>query len=107
MTIFISRIFSQRGIFMTNTAIAPATAPREKEKTRKKKQRLSREDLEIVEALESVKADMDFLHNCFDHTTDAILVDSLVYELKAANLKYQYYLNLCKEKGIVHSAMGV
>ncbi|MCL2388386.1 MAG: YaaL family protein [Defluviitaleaceae bacterium] len=68
----------------------------------RKSKRLSREDLELVIALEAVKSDMEFLHNCFDHTTDAILVDSLVYELKSANLKYQYYLNQCKEKGIVH-----
>jgi hypothetical protein len=70
-----------------------------------KSKRLTREDMEIVAALEAVKSDMEFLHNCFDHTTDAILVDSLVYELKAANLKYQYYLNLCKTKGIVHGSM--
>ncbi|MCL1844559.1 MAG: YaaL family protein [Defluviitaleaceae bacterium] len=90
---------------MTNAASAPAIpAPREKEKlTKRSRKRLSREDMEIVEALEAVKSDMDFLHNCFDHTTDAVLVDSLVYELKACNLKFQYYLNLCKEKGIVHS----
>ncbi|MCL2841090.1 MAG: YaaL family protein [Defluviitaleaceae bacterium] len=74
--------------------------PKSKKKQANSK-RLSREDMEIVAALEAVKSDMDFLHNCFDHTTDAILVDSLIYELKAANLKYKYYLNLCKEKGIV------
>ncbi|MCL2357999.1 MAG: YaaL family protein [Defluviitaleaceae bacterium] len=92
---------------MAHSAVAPATgAMRKKEKPAKraKKQRLSGADMEIVEALEAVQSDMEFLHNCFDHTTDAILVDSLVYELKAANLKHQYYLNLCKEKGIVHSS---
>ncbi|MCL2216699.1 MAG: YaaL family protein [Defluviitaleaceae bacterium] len=66
-----------------------------------KSKRLTREDMEIVAALEAVRSDMEFLHNCFDHTTDAILIDSLIYELKAANLKYKYYLSLCKEKGIV------
>ena len=74
----------------------------QKEARRKKKsKRLSQEDIEIVAALEAVKSDMEFLHNCFDHTTDATLIDSLTYELKAANLKYQYYINMCKEKGIV------
>ena len=86
---------------MTNVSQSMAYAP---EKVKKPK-RLSREDMEIVEALEAVKSDMEFLHNCFDHTTDAILVESLVYELKAANLKFQYYLNLCKEKGIVHGVL--
>ncbi|MDR0273518.1 MAG: YaaL family protein [Clostridiales bacterium] len=93
------------------TIAAPAlTNTREKKSVMKllarKTRRLTREDMEIVEALEAVKSDMEFLHNCFDHTTDAILVDSLVYELKAANLKYQYYLNLCKEKGIVHGGVS-
>ena len=89
---------------MTHT-LAPAmpNSAKAKKITGKKLKRLTREDFEIVAALEAIKSDMEFLHNCFDHTTDAILVDSLVYELKAANLKYQYYLNLCKEKGIVGS----
>ncbi|MCL2048580.1 MAG: YaaL family protein [Defluviitaleaceae bacterium] len=82
-----------------NIAVAP------KKQAKQKAKRLSREDVEIIMALEAVKSDMEFLHNCFDHTTDAILVDSLVYELKAANLKYQYYLNMCKKKGIVHGSI--
>jgi len=68
---------------------------------RKKSKRLSREDIEMVAALEAVRSDMEFLHNCFDETTEPILVDSLIYELKAANLKYQYYIGQCKLKGIV------
>ena len=83
-----------------------AVVPEVKAKVGKKKsKRLTQEDIEIVAALEAVKSDMEFLHNCFDHTTDAILIDSLIYELKAANLKYQYYISLCKEKGIVCAAM--
>jgi len=70
------------------------------EKKRKSK-RLSGEDIEVVAALEAVRSDMEFLHNCFDETTEPILVDSLIYELKAANLKYQYYIGLCKQRGIV------
>ena len=68
---------------------------------RKKSTRLSREDIEIVAALEAVRSDMEYLHNRFDQTTEAILVDSLIYELKAANLKYQYYIGMCKQRGIV------
>jgi len=72
-----------------------------KSKTSSKSKRLSAEDIEIVAALEAVRSDMDFLHNCFNHTTDPILVDSLIYEIKAAQLKYQYYIGICKEKQIV------
>ena len=77
---------------------APAIPKQDK---RKKTKRLSREDIEMVAALEAVRSDMEFLHNCFDETVEPILVDSLIYELKAANLKYQYYIGQCKQKGIV------
>ena len=91
---------------MTSPAhlIAPETWGFTKKKPTKQAnlKRLSPEDMEIVEALRALKSDMEFLHNCFDHTTDAILIDSLTYEIKAVNLRYEYYLSLCKEKGIVH-----
>jgi len=67
-----------------------------------KRRRLSAEDMEIVTALEAVQSDMDFLHRCFDETTDETLIDSLIYELKAVQLRYQYYLNLCKARGIAY-----
>ena len=70
-------------------------------KTKRLSKRLSQDDIEIVAALEAVRSDMEFLHNCFDQTTEPILVDSLIYEIKAANLRYQYYISKCKEKGIV------
>ena len=81
-------------------AVRAQVASKPKKKTRKPK-RLSPEDIQIVAALEAVRSDMDFLHNCFDQITEPILVDSLIYELKAANLKYQYYINQCKQKGII------
>ncbi|MCL2372511.1 MAG: YaaL family protein [Defluviitaleaceae bacterium] len=95
---------------ITQTPYAPKTwsnfAITQANPTRKQKaKKLSQEDIEIVAALEAVISDMDFLHNCFDQTTEAILVDSLIYELKALNLRYQYYLNLCKEKGIIHAGI--
>jgi len=78
-----------------------AAAVPKKEKSSRKSRRLSQEDIEIVAALEAVRSDMEFLHNCFDQITEPILVDSLIYEIKAANLKYQYYISKCKEKGII------
>jgi len=84
----------------TSTFIEAMVTPKQAKKSRKSR-RLSQEDIEIVAALEAVRSDMEFLHNCFDQTTDPILVDSLIYEIKAANLKYQYYISKCKEKGII------
>jgi len=86
-----------------SAAVVPETKIEKKSAKirRRKPTPLTAEDIEIVAALEAVKSDMDFIHNCFDQITEAILIDSLIYELKALNLKYQYYTNLCKEKGIV------
>ncbi len=40
-------------------------------------------------------------HNRYDNTDDELLVESIIYEIKAANMKFQYYLGLCKDRGIV------
>lgn len=84
-------------------SIASKTLDKSKVRVEKKTKtkRLSVEDIEIVAALEAVRSDMDFLHKCFNQTTDPILVDSLIYELKAAQLKYKYYIGLCKQKQII------
>ena len=62
---------------------------------------LSMEDMEIVAALNEAADDMAFIHSCFDHITEEILIDCLIYELKAVSLRHKYFLDLCKEKGIV------
>ena len=62
---------------------------------------LSSEDLEIVAALNEAASDMAFIHSCFDHITEELLIDCLIYELKAATLRHKYFLNLCRERGIV------
>jgi hypothetical protein len=62
---------------------------------------LSVEDEQILEAVNTLRRELDQLHNRYDNISDAILVESLIYEIKAAHMKYQYYLNLCKDKGIV------
>ena len=67
----------------------------------KKSQELSPEDLEIIAALNEAVNDMAFIHSCFDHITDELLIDCLIYELKAASLRHKHFLTLCKEKGIV------
>jgi len=83
----------------------PQKATKKKEKPPESK-RLSHDDMQLVEALEAVKSDIAFLHNCFDQATDAIIIDSLTYEIKAMNLRYEYYLTLCKQKGIVNGFGG-
>lgn len=90
-------------VYFNETAQA-AALPREETKNRaknKKSRVLTREDQEIVEALNSVKREIEILHNRYDQMTDPLLIDSIIYELKAANIRYMYYLQLCKEKDII------
>ncbi len=68
--------------------------------TTKKKIPVSQEDLSILNSLQSLKSEIDCLHNMIDHVTEPLLVESCIYELKATNLKYSFYLKLCKEKGL-------
>ena len=71
------------------------------EKVKIKDRELSQEDVEIIAALNEAAEDMAYLHSCFDHVTQEILVDCLIYELKAVSLRHKYFLDLCKEKNIV------
>jgi len=66
-----------------------------------KSNELSLEDMEIVASLEEAAAEMAFIHSRFDYITEDLLIDCLIYELKAVSLRHKYFLALCKEKGIV------
>lgn len=59
------------------------------------------EDMEILTTLELLKQDLDYVHNCLNYITDPILIDSYIYQIQSINMKYQYYLQLCKERGLI------
>ena len=61
---------------------------------------LIQDNLEIWEATEALREELDVLHNQFDQATEDTLVDSIIYEMQAVQLRYTYHLNLCKERGI-------
>ena len=67
-------------------------------------QQLSKEDIFILTTLEKIKSDLELIHASLDMVTDPDLIDSFIYEINALNTRYKFYLQLCKEKGIV-SAM--
>ncbi len=66
----------------------------------KQKKTLSVEDAEIINNINSVQAHLRALHHNYDYATDPMLIDSYIYEMSALYAKYDYYLKLCKEKGI-------
>lgn len=58
------------------------------------------DDREIVEILQLLKEDLTYVHHCLDLTTDPILIDSYIYEIQAIHLRYQFYMQQCKERGL-------
>ena len=84
---------------MTLAAYEPLT----KSKRASKKQELSREDIMILSTLEMLKKDLDRIHQALDAVTDPDLIDSFVYELSAVNKRYTFYLQMCKQKGLISS----
>ena len=66
-----------------------------------KKRRLTANDTQIINSLNQVKRDLDFAHKSFELTNDTTLVDSFIFEILSLNKKYDYYIRLCKEKGLI------
>jgi len=66
-----------------------------------KKRALSQEDVMILSTLEKLQADLERIHRSLDAVSDPDLIDSFVYELNAVNMRYKFYLQMCKDKGLV------
>jgi len=58
-------------------------------------------ELNVRSSIEILRRELDDLHNKFDQATEPILVDSIIYEMQAVQMRYMYYLELCKAQGIV------
>ena len=69
-------------------------------KTRGKSASVLLEDRDIIEALESLTHELGILYSQFNFITDPSLIDGCIYDIKAANAKYAFYLNKCKERQI-------
>ena len=59
------------------------------------------ENSEIIATIESLREELAVLHNRFDQAIAPMLIDSLIYEIQAVHLRYEYFLNLCKDRGIL------
>ena len=85
-------------------AMAVLTAER-RETVPEKKEMLryptTEDDKSIKLAIKTLRWELEDLHNMFDQVTEPMLVDSIIYEIQSVQLRYMYYLNLCKERGIV------
>jgi len=59
------------------------------------------DDQSIKLAITVLRRELEDLHNMFDQATEPMLIDSIIYEMQAVRLRYMYYLDLCKQRGIV------
>ena len=74
---------------------------------RKRDSRFSEDDREVLQAVENLKREMALTRQNLNCVTDETLINCYIYELKAIEMKYQYFLRLCKEKGLTAVYHGV
>ncbi|MDR3092278.1 MAG: YaaL family protein [Clostridiales bacterium] len=65
-----------------------------------KKIKLKKDDAEILSTLEKIRAQLNELHKSFDQVTEPALIDSCIFEIQSLNMKYKYYYNQCKQRGL-------
>ena len=68
------------------------------------KQHLTKEGEEILEVIEEIKQKLEEARKHFDQATDDTLIDCYIYEMNALYKKYEYFLKMAKEIGLI--AMG-
>lgn len=65
----------------------------------RKKDLLAEERQELIKAADNVRRELNLVHNRLNYTTEPLLIESIIYEIKSLQKKYEYYIRLCKEKG--------
>ena len=62
---------------------------------------ISSEGKEIIASIEKIKGQLEQTRRNFDLVTDENLIDSYIYEIISLTKKYQYFLKMAKESGLV------
>jgi hypothetical protein len=57
----------------------------------------------ILKRLDEIQQEIYVVENKFNFTTDPILLESYIYELKSLNIKFGSYIKLCKKYKITFS----
>lgn len=69
-------------------------------KGRSRRRTITPEDKSVLTAVEALRNEFIQAHKKLSAATDEELIDCFIYELKAVQLKYSYYIRVCKEKGL-------
>lgn len=64
---------------------------------------LSSESKKIIDNLKTTKNELDSLSHNIDYITDPILLNQLIFQLKAAEVRYQYWFCMAKEMNLTAS----
>jgi hypothetical protein len=62
---------------------------------------------EVIVVLDRLRKDIAAKQRDLDFATEDLIIDSCIYELKALFAKHKYYLNICKEKGLIANAFNL
>ena len=54
----------------------------------------------ILENIKKIREDLFVLENKLNYETNIDLIDSYIYGIKALQMRYKFYIGLCKEKKI-------
>ncbi|WHH57106.1 YaaL family protein [Petroclostridium sp. X23] len=60
----------------------------------------NREEMELLNSLHEAKKQLDIANMNFEFAQDNELIDSFIYEIKAAETRYQYLLKMAKRKNV-------
>ena len=65
------------------------------------KHHLTEEGREILEVIGEIQEKLEETRQQFDQATDDTLIDSYIYEKNALYKKYEYFLKMAKELGLI------
>ena len=68
---------------------------------KRSKNELSEEDKTILQTIDQIQADLDSIYKSLDFATDPALIDSFIFEMNALNMRYKFYLEECRQRGII------
>ena len=69
--------------------------------------KMSAEEREIFKNLQTLGSQLSLLHEQYDYLTDPALIDGCIYEIKSVQMKYKYYIHLCRERGLLQDCAGI
>ena len=65
------------------------------------KHHLTEEGKEILEVIAEIQEKLEEARQQFDQVTDDTLIDCYIYEMNALYKKYEYFLKIAKQLGLI------